>query len=99
MIQHYQMVKVAIVPVEAPGGSVSCYDGTPVYDSAIYLVTLLQLESTGTGAMHGVPCGSLSCKDGEPVYDSTKLPNEPRHETMWCVQPAKPQTSLHIRAV
>ena len=41
MIQHYQMVKVAVVPVEAPGGSASCYDGKPVYDSAIYLVTLL----------------------------------------------------------
>ena len=41
MVQHYQMVKVVVVPVEAPGGFVSCYDGRPVYDSAIYLVTLL----------------------------------------------------------
>ena len=33
--------QVAVVPVEAPGCSGPCYDGTLVYDSAIYLVTLL----------------------------------------------------------
>ena len=32
-----------MVQVEAPGGSVSCYDviGRPVYDSQTYLITLL----------------------------------------------------------
>ena len=33
IIQHYQMVKVVVVPVEAPGSSVSGNDGGFVYDS------------------------------------------------------------------